>query len=492
MFNPFSLLFLALLLGDANFQKSDLHDFTQRIVPGFLENWQVPGCVVVIVRKAEDPLILPFGIRQVGHPEKVTPDALFPLASCTKAFTSFLIGTAVQEDKMLWDDPVRKLLPDFQLSDPNASQLVSLRDLLSHRTGVGSHDFLWYRAPWGMSEAIKKACRLPLEKPFRGAMQYQTVMYMAAGQALEKATATPWKQLFEQKIASPLGMKQPQFTTVDYLKSKDHAAGHRRDLQLKTISVPEYDLKEPNPAGSLYLSGNDLSKWLQLLLNGGKFQEKTLLESKNFNELFQPQIAIPMDESARRFNPETRLTSYGLGWIVQDYRGRLLISHGGIIDGYRSHLTILPEEGLAIGVLANFHASRMNIALCNQLIDHYLKLETTDWNAYYRKLMDENVEAEMLAEQKREQNRLKFTVSSIPQGQFAGQYENPAYGEISVTFKDNQLLWEWGSFHCPLQHFEHNRYRIVEGLLAGMFVDFKVRNGKVTGMETFELPFARK
>lgn len=134
----------------------------------------------------------------------------------------------------------------------------------------------------------------------------------------------------------------------------------------------------------------------------------------------------------------------------------------------------------------------MNIALCNQLIDHYLKLETTDWNAYYRKLMDENVEAEMLAEQKRDQNRLKFTVSSIPQGQFAGQYENPAYGEISVTFKDNQLLWEWGSFHCPLQHFEHNRYRIVEGLLAGMFVDFKVRNGKVTGMETFELPFARK
>ena len=164
-----------------------------RLANAALQSWNVPGVAIVIVKDGKPLHIQAYGIRELGKPDLLSTEDVFPLASCTKAFTAALavrLGIA--------DDPVRKHLPDYHLSDPNADALVTMRDLLTHRTGVNGHDLLWYQAPWNRAESLRKLSKLPLTQPFRGAFQYSTLQYMAVGQAAANAGRMPWEQLIRQ------------------------------------------------------------------------------------------------------------------------------------------------------------------------------------------------------------------------------------------------------------------------------------------------------
>ena len=176
------------------------------IVVNALRVWSAPGVAIAIVKDGQPVLVKGYGLKQHDGKESVTPNTVFPLGSCTKAFTSALIAELVDADKMTWDDPVRKHFPAFKLGDPNADALVTLRDLLTHRTGVASHDFLWYRASWNLDETIRRTSLLPVSSPFRGSYQYSTLMYLVAGQAAAKQMGQPWQELVRERITKPLGM----------------------------------------------------------------------------------------------------------------------------------------------------------------------------------------------------------------------------------------------------------------------------------------------
>lgn len=460
-----------------------------------LRAWDVPGTAVVVVTPDRVVHLKGYGRRELGG-EPVTPDTVFPLASCTKAFTSALVARLVDLDRLTWDDPVRKHLPDFHLSDPAADALVSLRDLGSHRTGVGPHDLLWYRAPWSQEEMVRRAGQLPLSRPFRGAMQYQSVMFMALGQAAAKAGGKPWADLVRRELLGPLGMTDVALTSTAAARRPDRAAGHRPGPDGKLVAVPWYEQTEPNPAGSVHASAGDLAPWLRFQLTGGRLGDRQLMTTEALRETQAPQIVIRMDDGARALSPESQQMSYGLGWLVQDYRGHLQVTHAGMIDGFRVQLTLLPTDGYAFAVLANREGTRMNLALSYALTDLLLGLPPRDWNKYLLGVVrDAEQAAAVQARQAELARRRNHRPPSVALGRLAGTYEAPAYGTAAIRAGADGLVWEWGAWKVPLAHDGGDAFRLNDPgnpYLDGFPVVFEVRAGEATGFRMPGVEFRRR
>jgi CubicO group peptidase (beta-lactamase class C family) len=443
-----------------------------RLIEETRKAWNVPGVAIVIVRGNEIVYLKGHGVRELGKEDRVTDETLFPLASCTKAFTSFLVGTLVDDGTVEWDDPVTKHLPDFRLSDPHASKLVTLRDLLAHRTGVGPHDLLWYRSPLSHDELIRRVGFLPLDKPFRGGMLYQSVMVLAAGEGVSRTAKKPWATLVRERILEPLEMKATSLDTREAASYANRAKGHRSAAEGKVNTTPEYPIELPNASGSVNSTARDLANWLIVHLNEGQFQEKQIVSGKALRTIQTPTTAIEMTEEAQKLSPETNLMSYALGWTVQDHRGEKLISHTGLIDGYRAHLTLVPKQKVGIAILANLHGTRMNLALSHSILDRLFKWEPRDWNRYYRELIESQEFAERAAEKRFERNRKRGTQTTQSLEQLAGKYQHPAYGQLQIEFKDDRLKMKWSSFDSPLEHWHFNLFRIEEGYLTGRTIEF--------------------
>lgn len=454
--------------------------------------WHVPGMAVVIV-DGERPIYLKgHGTRVLGKNLDITPDTVFPLASCSKAFTTTLLAMLVDDKKLDWDDSPRKYLDYFHLSDPAADQLVSLRDMVSHRTGVSGHDLLWYRAPWSLEESIRQTGRLPLSQPFRSAMQYQSTMFTAAGFAAAKAGGKPWEELVRERIFTPLEMKSASARYSDAVRSKDLAGGHRIGEKGEAQTMPPYELSEPNPAGSVFASARDLAFWLNIHLNGGRHGERQLVSEANLELTHTPHIPILMDENNQLTHPETHLMSYAMGWVVQDFRGEMLISHAGLIDGYRVHLTLIPKRKLALAILCNLDRTRMNLALSNTLVDLLLGLPEKDWNAHYKGIVEGEEFKERMTARRMEEQRNKTTRPTLPLEAYAGEYEDVAYGKAIICLEKGQLIWEWSSFRCQLTHFQDDIFRIDDAFLKHSLLQFEVKEKKAVGMRALDVEFRRK
>jgi CubicO group peptidase (beta-lactamase class C family) len=443
-----------------------------RVVDTAMRAWGVPGAALVVVRGDDVVVLKGYGRRHIDRPEPVTPDTVFPLASCTKPFTALLLGTLVDEGKLGWDDPVRKHLPGFRLSDPAADAAVTLRDLLCHRTGVGGNDLLWYRARSDVGALIGKIDKLPLEYPFRGGFQYSSLMYMAAGRAAANAGGRPWEQLVKSRIADPLGMRGVGFTSTT-IATADAAAGHQPGKGRVVEPMPAYPMPEPNPAGSVYATARDLGGFLRMLVAGGVGPDgKRLVRADTFAELIRAQNTIPLEGAARAMNPDTDKLGYGLGWVVSDHRGKRVVAHGGLIDGFRTQITFLPDDRLGIAVLNNLHETRMNQAVTNTLIDRYCGLPDRDWNGFFLKVVADADAAKRAATAARDKARNPDRKATLPVERYAGEYDDPAFGTATVTLTDGRLMLAWSSFRCPLEHYDGDTFRVIEGYHADRLVEF--------------------
>ena len=484
-------LLLAWMAVDAHAE--DLSRAVDDLVQKAMRRWEVPGVAVVIVRGDEVLYLKGHGVREHGRDEPVTPDTIFPLASCSKAFTTALMAQLVDAGVVRWDDPVRKHLPYFHLSDPNADALVTLRDLVSHRTGVAPHDLLWYRAPWKHEEMIRRAGKLPLSKPFRATMQYQSVMFTAAGLSAASAADKPWDELVKEKLFTPLGMKTASTSTAEALKNPSHASGHNKDRDGKVQVVPWYVNPEPNPAGSINASARDLAAWLQFQLAEGEFHGERLVSAEQLRATHSPETIIRLEGRVAADNPETQQMSYGMGWVIQDYRGEKLISHAGIIDGFRVHITMVPKQKLGLAILANLHATRMNLSLSYQIIDHLLKLPPRDWDDLYGKLAIDDELTEKLALRRLELDRRPNTKPSLALEKYVGAYEHPAYGIAHIKLNDGKLRWEWSGFHDPLEHYHFDTFLMAteERFFGQGLVEFAIEDGEVKGLKLLDLGFRR-
>jgi CubicO group peptidase (beta-lactamase class C family) len=436
------------------------------IVQDALKVWEVPGVAVAIVRDDAVIYLKGHGVKDLNTGQPVTPDTVFPLASCTKAFTTTAMAMLVDEGKMAWDDPVRKHVPFFRLSDPLADRDVTLRDLVCHRTGVAGHDLLWYRAPWSAEERVRRIGLVKLDRPFRSAFQYQSIMFTAAGLAVGSASRSSWADFVRERIFIPLGMTNASLTTPEAEKSPDRASPHRKNGQGQLEVICWYSIDAPDAAGSINASARDLTRWLRFQLGDGTFEGRRLVSAANLAETHTPQFVLRMEGSNRSLHPETNQMSYGLAWVIQDYRGQLLVSHAGAIDGFRAHITLVPKARLGIALLNNLHETRMNLALSNSLLDLLLGLPRKDWNRIVGEVVREEEAAAAARQRERLARRHHGTRPSREPSAYAGTYEEPAYGIARVSVQKGGLVLHWSSFTSPLRHFHYDTFT-AEGDLPG-------------------------
>lgn len=477
------LLFVTLLSLSSFSRATDFDSNAVKVlVARTLKRWHVPGVAVAIVRGDKVIYLGGHGFRSVEDGDKVTEDTLFPIASCTKSFTTAAMALLVDEGKLSWDDPPRKYVPFFQLSDPLVDREVMLRDLVTHRTGLRDHRLLWYRSALKPEERIRRFGRLPLDKPFRTTFQYQSTMFTVAGLAVAQASGMSWAEFVQKRLLDPLGMKATYFTTTETAKIGNKASPHRLDTEKKPQLMESYAMVVPEPAGSIQSCAGDLAKWLLFQLDG-----KRLLSARSLEAMHTPQIVIPLDAVDRIQFPGTNQMSYGMGWVIQDHFGHRLLQHGGAIDGFRCHFTLVPKSRLGIVLLCNLHQTRMNIALSNSLLDLLLDLPRRDWNEIVgRAEQQDEAEAERQEREKRK-SRQSDTNPSCVLSSYAGTYEHPAYGEVRITLENRQLIWQWQSWKAALEHYHYDTFTLPIQDMGEPFVVFAldakgtVARMKVTG-----------
>jgi CubicO group peptidase (beta-lactamase class C family) len=431
-----------------------------------LKAWRAPGIAAAVVRDDEVIYLHGAGVRELGGKEPVTPDTLFGIGSLTKAFTATAIAQLVDDGAMDWDDPVRKHLPTFRLSDPLADRDVTIRDLLCHRTGLARHDLLYYRAPWTVEETVRRMAHLELNHSFRSTYEYNNLCYMAAGLAVSSAAKQPWHEFMRKRLFDPLGMGGAVFTRADALKA-DHAAPHRRNADDKVEAIPWYDDdKQIRASGSIKAGVRDLSKWMRLQLNDGVFEGKRIVSKSALAETHAPQVVVPPDAELAKQTEATQV-SYGLGWRVTDYRGKALWEHGGAVDGFRAHILLAPKDKVGVVVLTNLEDAEITDAVGYSLLDLALGLPKKDWNAFYAGRLKDADAARQARAESRAASRKPGTKPSREAEAYAGTYEEPGYGAATVVAKEGKLTLKWSSYEKPLKHFHYDTFIVDEPDVRG-------------------------
>ncbi len=400
-------------------------------------DWEVPGLAIAVVKDDSVVFARGYGVREKGRSEPVTTRTLFANASTTKAFTSAAIAMLVDEDLLDWDDPVEDLLPDLVLADPYVTRELRLRDLLVHNLGFADPEELWYGMEISITEIVRRLRFREPDTSFRSRFAYNNVGYGMAGQIGAAADGTTWDAMITTRILGPLGMTAT-VTQGRYLPDgADVAKPH--DMVDDTLAVIEGDvgLVDPIPAaGSMFSNVEDMGRWIRFMLAGGAWNGSQLVSDTAFAELMAPQDVLPPEE----FYPSMRLTKpwftgYGLGWFLQDYRGRKLVFHTGSIDGFVAIVGLMPEEDLGLVVFANRDHAELRHALMFRVLDLYLGAPVRDWNAEFLALYDSiGIERDrQLAEA--EARRVEGTSPSLALDAYAGTYADSLFGPVEVRYE---------------------------------------------------------
>jgi CubicO group peptidase (beta-lactamase class C family) len=452
---PFSLERAA---SGADAERKELEGYDQ-LVQGMIDAWKVPGLAVAIVKDGQVVYEKGFGWRDTEKKLPVTPDTLFAIGSATKAFTTFVMGTLVDEGKLDWDKPVSTFLPGFQLHDRVATEQLTPRDMVSHRSGLPRHDLSWYNA----TELSRKelVARLPYMEPtypLRSRWQYNNFMFLTAGYLVEQVTGKSWEDNVRERIFQPLGMTGSNFSVHDSEKAADFALPYREEDD-KIGLIPFREVTNMGPAGSINSSIRDMSKWVQVHLTGGKAGGRQLIGPATLIDIHSPHMVLT--ETPERI--ELSQASYGLAWFIDAYRGHQRVHHGGNIDGFSALVTLLPNDDLGMVVLTNKDGTGVPELLVRHTVDRLLKLDPIDWNGEALAKRDAAKAIEKQAEAKKETARKPGTKPAHMLEEYAGEYAHPAYSPLKIEVDGKRLKMTYNHLSAPLEHWHYETWTAVKG-----------------------------
>ena len=455
---------------DSTSLMSELRPFVEET----LELWHVPGLAVAVIQDGQVILCEGFGLRNVEHNLPVTPETLFPIASCSKAFTAMTVALLVEAGKLDWDKPVREYLPSFRLQDAVATEHMTPRDLLTHRSGLPRHDLMWYGSNFGRREIFDRLRYLEPTRDLRYAFQYQNIMYMVAGLLVGEIAGTSWEQFVQTQIFDKLGMGHSNLSTVITQQSADFATPYLyRDEQLRELSFFEADGEKDavGPAGNIISCVSDMARWLQVQLNQGRVGEAPFVSEANLVQMHTPHIFVDDPEARYRFGYE--FTSYGLGWEMHAHKGQVLVHHGGALDGFAAYTSLMPRHKIGVVVLSNgdsYYNPTPSI-VAHTVYDRLLGLEPTDWNALNKPYYDEVVGAEKESKEKSSAERKVEAQTSHPIESYLGDYEHAGYGVVSIRKAEDRLQMVMNDKLALA--LEHYHYDIFEANLEKF--DYRVK-----------------
>lgn len=455
----------------------------RKFVNGEMKTWRVPGAAILIIQDGRVVFSEGFGYKDMKNRLIVTPKTLFGIGSCSKAFTSLSIGMLVDEKKIDFDKPVREYYPAFKLYDSYATEHVTVRDILSHRTGLPRYDAAIDPKDSTREMAVNKLKYLKPNTGIREKFQYNNFHYAVAGIMVDKVSGIPWEEFVSKRIFKPLGMDNSNLSPEDSKKSSDFALPHKMDTEaLKTFpanqaelfSVPIKELHFENigvygPAGSINSNLEDMAKWVLFHLNGGKVGDRQLISQDTLSQLFIPQMLTGGPLKYEEILPG----SYGMAWMITPYRGHYLVNHGGMIEGFTAHVGFLPAEKAGLVILTNRSNNHEFMASVSfNTYDLILGLTDVPWSkrlsdaiSYELAGLKEKVTAE-------EQGRKKDTKPSHALTDYSGKYEHPAFGTVTIDIKDNGLklsLRDIEEATSPLRHYQYDTFKTVnKGPVGGL------------------------
>jgi CubicO group peptidase (beta-lactamase class C family) len=456
-----SLLLLVALPSILPAQKNPLDGFDQ-FVEQVLRDWNAPGAAVAVVQGDKVILLKGYGYRDVEKKNPVTPKTLFAIASITKSFTVTDLSMLIDDGKAGWDLPVRSLFPAFKLYDPILTEQMSLRDLVTHRSGLPRHDMVWYSSDFSRDDLIRRLQFLEPNKPLRSTFQYNNLMFMTAGYVAGLLDGRSWEDSARARVLHPLGMNSTTFSLRAVQNSPDFALPYQkgRDLKAELKRMP-FDATCPDtcalgPAGELNSNAEDLSHYLLFHLNKGKYAGEQLLSESNSTQMQTPQMTI----AGAPDYPELGENSYGMGFFISTYRGHRRIEHGGNLDGFSSIFTFLPGDNIGVVVLTNLDGTPLPEVIAFNAIDRLLGLEPVPWS---KRLLDEEVggkQAEQEAKTKGYETRRKDTHPSHDLKEYFGDYEHPGYGVVSVSEESGGVLVKLNKLTMHMKHFHYDVFEV--------------------------------
>ena len=426
-----------------------------------MQAWNVPGLALVIVKDDQIMLARGYGVREMDRPELVDEHTLFAIGSNTKAFTATAIGLLVQEGKLAWDDPVTKYLPDFQLYDSHTTQLITIRDLLCHRSGLGTWagDVLLLSS-YPTEEVVRRLRHIPPGYGFRAGYGYSNLMFITAGLVIVKVSGMSWDDFIRQRIFEPSGMTD-SVTNPRYLKLRTNIAVPHEDVKSKLQTVVQREDAHVGAAGSIHASISDIALWMRLQLNNGSLDGKQIVDSAIIAETRTPHTPMKLTDIERKLFPSRHFSAYGLGWFLSDIHGRFVVRHTGGVDGMLSCVAMIPEEKLGIAIFTNKLPNAAYVVLPHYLTEKLLSVPSNDWIQSYIDLEKEGKEKEEETKKKRDDSHAKDTRPSLALEKYAGAYDSLILGGATIGVDGSGLhiqLQAHESISGTLEHWHYDTF----------------------------------
>ncbi len=437
--------------------KTTLEGFGQ-FVNKAIADFNVPGVGLAIVSGGELVLASGFGKRDRENDKPMTADSLFPIGSTTKAMTATVLGTLVDEGTLEWDVPVRTYLPSFALSDEIISSRITPRDLVTHRSGLPRHDFLWYNNQRSTrAEIVERLRHLELSADLRAEFQYNNLLFMTAGFLAGQLTGGTWEAAVRARLFEPLGMTRTNFSVLESQQDPDHALPYREDDDRNLNVIPFRNIDLIGPAGSVNSSVTEMSRWLLLNLRSGKLGDRQLIQPTTLADIHSPHMTT--GETPER--PDVSQATYGLGWGIDTYRGHRRVAHGGGIDGFITSVMLFPDDDLGLVAFTNVGSGLP--ALVNQhAADLILGLEPIDWTGEALAELQAGRAVQEEAEAKKGATRVEGTSPSHSLGDYAGDYQHPGYGTLRVELDGETLNLVYNDIRAPLEHWHYDVWNGAE------------------------------
>ena len=434
------ILVISLLLVSCSIANAQVLDSAaiDKLVERSMKAFDVPGIAVGVIKDGKVIHAKGYGVRSLNTMQKMDENTLFGIASNSKGFTTTALAILVDEGKIKWDDKVRDYIPEFKLYNPYVTEEFTIRDLLTHRSGLGlgAGDLMFFpdSADFTLKDVIYNLRFLKQVSGFRSKYDYDNNLYIVAGEVIARVSGKSWDAFIEERIIRPLGMTK---TAASYegLKDRSNVIDAHAPVNGKVQVIERHNSTIDRPAGGIYSNITDLCKWVQTQLARGKYGDgKTLISENVHRDLWSPQTIIPVNAPGP-YN--THFAAYGLGFGLSDVNGYKQVSHTGGLEGMVTQITMIPELNLGIIVLTNQQEGGAFSSITNQIKDGYFGKTGTDWVTDLStrrtkaiadaKAITDKVAADIEAAQ--------TSAGRVDIQQFLGKYSDPWLGEVNISMK---------------------------------------------------------
>lgn len=467
-------------------QEKDLPAFVtdsiERYVTRGMDEWNIPGLSVAIVRNGEVVYLKGFGRTSIEGGNRVDENTLFMIGSNTKAFTAVALSLLQQDNRFSLKDKVQKWMPEFKLKDSVISSETNIIDLLSHRIGLETFqgDFTYWSSTLTRKDVIQTMGSIDASYDFRTNWNYCNAAYVTAGELIPKVTSRSWEEMVRDSILVPLNMSRTLMLSKELKNSSNSASPHIL-VDSNLVEIPFVDFHNLAPAGGMSSTAKDMSLWLLALLNEGRIKED---QTSAFESIRSPYSILGIDS---RNKQETHFYLYGLGLFINDFNGKLVYSHTGGAEGFLSSLMFIPEENLGIIVLTNTHENNFFLDLTHQIRDSFLGLPYKDYSS---KSLKQFKLARAI--DKARIDSLKTIVilknkTSLPIDNYQGSYSNEIYGEIDIEKQNDRLIINFSNhpnLTASLEHLQYDSFLCTysNSVMGIVEIPFDIENQEVVGL----------